>query len=54
LAGDIRHHTIDNDRAALEILLRPYEDYGLDVYEVSRDVNTVRLNNKHLIARLNA
>lgn len=33
----------------LEYFLRPYEDDGLEMYEVSRDVNAVRNNNIKLI-----
>jgi putative SOS response-associated peptidase YedK len=44
----------DNDRNAIEDLLRPYEDNGLDIYEVSRDVNVVRNNSDKLIYPLNS
>ncbi len=36
-------------RDSLEPLLRPFEDNGLKIYEVSRDVNTNRTNDQHLI-----
>jgi putative SOS response-associated peptidase YedK len=44
----------DNDRGAIEALLRPYEDNGLEMYEVSRDVNVARTNDEHLIYPLNS
>ena len=46
--------THDNDRGAIEALLRPYEDNGLEMYEVSRDVNVVRNNDEKLIYPLNS
>jgi putative SOS response-associated peptidase YedK len=39
----------DSDRGAIEALLRPYEDNGLELFEVSSDVNNVRNNNDTLI-----
>jgi len=47
-------HSNDNDRSALEALLRPFEDGGLEMYEVSRDVNVARTNDKRLILPLNS
>ncbi|HEX4774945.1 MAG TPA: SOS response-associated peptidase [Candidatus Saccharimonadales bacterium] len=44
----------DNDRSAIEALLRPYEDNGLKMYEVSRDVNVARTNEERLIYPLNS
>jgi putative SOS response-associated peptidase YedK len=44
----------DNDRNTIEALLRPYEDNGLKMYEVSRDVNVARTNEERLIAPLNS
>lgn len=44
----------DNDRSAIEALLRPYEDNGLKMYEVSRDVNVTRNNDQKLIYPLNS
>ncbi|MBC7707802.1 SOS response-associated peptidase [Polaromonas sp.] len=44
----------DNDRGALEALLRPYEDNGLELFEVSRDVNVAKVNDEHLIYPLNS
>lgn len=44
----------DNDRSAIEALLRPYEDNGLEIYEVSRDVNVTRNNNKELMYPMNS
>lgn len=37
------------DRGVLETLLRPYEDNGLEMWEVSRDVNYVSINSEELI-----
>jgi putative SOS response-associated peptidase YedK len=36
-------------RSSIEPLLRPFEDNGLEIYEVSRDVNSTRNNDKHLV-----
>ena len=44
----------DNDRGAIEALLRPYEDNGLEMHEVSRDVNVVKTNDEYLILPLNS
>ncbi len=41
-------------RDSIEPLLRPYEDNGLEMYEVSSDVNVVRNNEAKLIYPLNA
>jgi putative SOS response-associated peptidase YedK len=41
--------TNTDERGNIEPLLRPYEDNGLDMYEVSLDVNNVRNNSKELI-----
>ena len=46
--------TSDNDRGAIEALLRPYEDNGLEIYEVSRDVNAARTNEEYLVYPLNS
>ncbi len=46
--------THDNDRGAIEALLRPYEDNGLEMFEVSRDVNVTKNNNKELMYPLNS
>lgn len=43
----------DNDQSAIEILLRPWEDGGLEMWEVSKDVNVVRNNEKMLVYPLN-
>lgn len=40
------------DRGAVEALLRPYHDGGLEMYEVSRDVNSVKNNDEHLVYAL--
>ena len=45
--------THNNDRGAIEALLRPWEDNGLEMYEVSSDVNAVRNNDESLIYPLN-
>ncbi len=37
------------DRSDIEPLLRPWEDNGLEMFEVSRDVNATKNNDKHLI-----
>lgn len=39
----------NGDRETLEELLRPYDDGGLELYEVSRDVNVARNNSKELL-----
>lgn len=44
----------DNDRGALEALLRPYDDGKLEMFEVSRDVNVAKTNDEHLIYPLNS
>lgn len=42
----------DGDRSAIESMLDPYHDNGLDIYEVSSDVNSPRNNDAHLIYAL--
>ncbi|GAC1391882.1 MAG: SOS response-associated peptidase [Candidatus Saccharimonadales bacterium] len=44
----------DNDRGVIETLLRPYEDNGLEMYEVSSDVNVTKNNDNTLIYPLNS
>jgi putative SOS response-associated peptidase YedK len=44
----------DNDRGAIEALLRPLGDGELEMYEVSRDVNVARTNDERLILPLNS
>ena len=44
----------DNDRSAIEALLRPYEDNGLEMYEVSSDVNVTRNNEQKLMYPMNS
>jgi putative SOS response-associated peptidase YedK len=44
----------DNDRETLEMLLRPYDDNGLEMFEVSKDVNVAQTNDEHLIYPLNS
>lgn len=39
-------------RDDIEPLLRPFEDNGLEMYEVSKDVNNAKHNDKHLIYSL--
>jgi putative SOS response-associated peptidase YedK len=41
-------------RGAIEALLRPYEDNGLEMFEVSRDVNVVRNNYGELLTPINS
>lgn len=41
-------------RSDIEPYLRPYEDNGLDMFEVSSDVNVVRNNDERLIYPLNS
>lgn len=43
----------DNDRGAIEALLRPYEDNGLEIIQVSSDVNVTRNNDHRLIYPIN-
>lgn len=38
----------------IELLMHPYEDNGLEMYEVSRDVNTTRTNDRMLIGPINS
>lgn len=45
--------THDDDRGVIETLLRPYEDNGLEMFEVSRDVNVVRNNYGELLTPIN-
>lgn len=44
----------DNDRSAIEALLRPYEDGGLEMFEVSSDVNAASNNYEELMYPINA
>ncbi len=44
----------NDDESALEQLLYPYEDNGLEIYEVSRDVNVVKNNNGKLFLPINS
>lgn len=44
----------NDSQGALERLLYPYEDGGLEIYEVSRDVSAVRNNNSKLFLPLNS
>ena len=48
---DPRHN---NDRDAIEHLLRPFDDSGLEAFEVSRDVNVARNNDEKLIYPINS
>ena len=43
-----------DDRQAIEPLLQPYEDGGLDVFEVSTEVNFTRNNDEKLIYPINS
>jgi putative SOS response-associated peptidase YedK len=47
-------HSYDGDRGAIEALLRPYEDGGLEMFEVSRDVNVTKNNDERLVYPLNS
>lgn len=47
-------HDNDNDRGAIEALLRPYHDGGLTMFEVSSDVNVTKNNDQHLIYPINS
>ncbi len=42
------------DRASIEPLLRPYEDNGLEMFEVSKEVNFTGNNDGRLIAPINS
>jgi putative SOS response-associated peptidase YedK len=42
------------DQSAIESFLHPYHDDGLEIYEVSRDVNSVRNNDGHLVLPINS
>jgi putative SOS response-associated peptidase YedK len=44
----------NDSQSVLERLLYPYEDNGLEIYEVSRDVNVVKNNNGKLFLPLNS
>lgn len=43
-----------DDQAAIEQFLHPYEDHGLDMFEVSTEVNVVRNNDNKLILPINS
>lgn len=38
----------------IQALLNPYDNNGLEMYEVSKDVNTVKINNETLIGQINS
>lgn len=42
-----------NTQTTIDDLLRPYEDNGLELFQVSTDVNNARTNNPHLLDRIN-
>lgn len=42
------------DRGVIETLLRKYDDGMIEMFKVSRDVNTVRNNDNHLIYPINS
>lgn len=46
--------TNDSDRLAIEAVLRPFDNDGLEMWEVSTDVNAVKNNNEKLIYPLNS
>lgn len=39
----------NNDQELLESFLIPYDDNGLEIYEVSKDVNVAQTNDEHLV-----
>lgn len=41
------------DDKTINELMHPYEDNGLEIYKVSADVNSPKINDKHLIYALN-
>jgi putative SOS response-associated peptidase YedK len=43
-----------NTRSSLEVFLHPYENEGLDLFEVSMDVNLTKNNDDKLIYPLNS
>jgi putative SOS response-associated peptidase YedK len=47
-------HSHDDDRGAIEALLRPWEDDGLEMYETSTDVNVTKNDDEELIYPLNS
>jgi putative SOS response-associated peptidase YedK len=44
----------DNNQSVIESLLYPYEDNGLELYEVSKEVNFAKTNDEHLIYPMNS
>jgi putative SOS response-associated peptidase YedK len=44
----------DNDCETLEMLLHPYDDNSLEMFEVSKDVNVTKTNDEHLMYPLNS
>lgn len=44
----------DNDEETLNVFLMPYEDNGLELYEVSKDVNVTKTNEARLMLPLNS
>lgn len=44
----------NNNREALEALLRPYDDDSLEISAVSKDVNVASINREHLVYPLNS
>ena len=43
---------LNDSKKDIEPFLHPFKDNGLEIYEVSEDVNSPRNNNKHLIYKL--
>jgi putative SOS response-associated peptidase YedK len=44
----------NNNREVLEELLLPYDDNGLEMFEVSKDVNVTKTNDEHLMYPINS
>lgn len=44
----------NNDQDTLEALLLPYDDGGLEIFEVSKDVNLATVNDEHLMYPINS
>jgi putative SOS response-associated peptidase YedK len=51
---DEAHWLAADSQEDIEVLLRPYTNGKLETYEVSSDVNTIKLNNNTLIGAINS
>jgi len=51
---DEAHWLAADTQEDIEVLLRPYTDGKLETYEVSSDVNTIKVNNETLIGPMNS